>query len=81
MNYDYEQEIQDFEDECYCGYDEYFDGNSYLPRECQKNYGRVAQSGKSPALIRQLPQVQILSLLPRPYRLIGLGHCPFTAAT
>jgi len=34
MNYDYEQEIQDFEDECYCGYDEYFDGNSYLPREC-----------------------------------------------
>jgi len=34
MDYDYEKEIQDYEDEYYCGYDEYFDGNSYLPREC-----------------------------------------------
>lgn len=71
MDYDYEKEIQEFEDEFYCGYDEYFDGNSYIPRERQKNYGRVAQSGQSPVLIPQLPMVQIHSLLPmRPYRLV-----------
>jgi hypothetical protein len=32
MEYDYEKEIKDYEDELYCGYDEYFDGDSYLPR-------------------------------------------------